>query len=567
MLLTMLIWLYQGLIILPFGLTFMSLKPAAGKDRPVGISFFCITFLVGLALVTTLASFFSLVTNLGLWVNLVFIALAGIQWFFLIRKRLIPNLKLEDKPGRGMRAVLISLLSVAVASILASAVKVPSNPDTGIYHAQAIRWIETYRAVPGLGNLHERLAYNSSWLVVCALFSFSFLKGQSFHLLPSLLFLVAVVYFYEGLIAFSSGRFKLSNLMKVIFFVATFFFLLSEVSSPGTDLPVTLILWMLGSEWVRLLEEDRTGDFRQEIGLGVVAAFLVTIKFSSLAIIVFLAWVFFKLVKRKKLFELGLFSLASALVILPFVLRNLVLSGYLVYPGFPVDLFHFDWAIPVQKVSEESAVLHWFALMPGISRLDFEKLSWLEQYKRWFFNQIPRHKAMLVVLCSLPVLTVCLLPFRKFRSRLVEYRGLVGAESMLILGILFWLVTAPVFRFGYGFIIAALTLAGAFILLFLNDLLHPPKPHIIWTIILIALVFIFQAGMVSINSDHLSKIWLKPLDYPSWHTQTCQFGNFSMQCASQYASCWYDPFPCALVGNDKVFMRGTDFSQGFKVIP
>lgn len=30
----------------------------------------------------------------------------------------------------------------------------PGQYDTGLYHAQAIRWIEDYGVVPGLGNLH-----------------------------------------------------------------------------------------------------------------------------------------------------------------------------------------------------------------------------------------------------------------------------------------------------------------------------------------------------------------------------------------------------------------------------
>ena len=41
--------------------------------------------------------------------------------------------------------------------------------DTGLYHAQAIRWIEEYGVVCGLGNLHSRFAYNSAAFALCAL--------------------------------------------------------------------------------------------------------------------------------------------------------------------------------------------------------------------------------------------------------------------------------------------------------------------------------------------------------------------------------------------------------------
>ena len=49
--------------------------------------------------------------------------------------------------------------------------------DTYLYHAQAIRWIEEYGVVPGLGNLHHRFAYNNSVFSLQALFSLSFLLG------------------------------------------------------------------------------------------------------------------------------------------------------------------------------------------------------------------------------------------------------------------------------------------------------------------------------------------------------------------------------------------------------
>ncbi|MBP3277537.1 MAG: hypothetical protein J6M44_01135, partial [Butyrivibrio sp.] len=55
--------------------------------------------------------------------------------------------------------------------------------DSDLYHAQAIRWIEEYGIVKGLGNLHVRLAYNSSAFALSALFSMSFLGGQSYHVM------------------------------------------------------------------------------------------------------------------------------------------------------------------------------------------------------------------------------------------------------------------------------------------------------------------------------------------------------------------------------------------------
>ena len=55
------------------------------------------------------------------------------------------------------------------------------HTDTGIYHAQAIRWYEEYGLVKGLGNLQQHFAYNSAYLAYAAAFSMKWLVGQSLH--------------------------------------------------------------------------------------------------------------------------------------------------------------------------------------------------------------------------------------------------------------------------------------------------------------------------------------------------------------------------------------------------
>lgn len=73
--------------------------------------------------------------------------------------------------------------------------KSPSFIDTYIYHAQAIRWIEEYGIVPGLGNLHNRFAYNSAFLPLQAFFSFSWIYSSSLHSLNGFLCAFFLIYF------------------------------------------------------------------------------------------------------------------------------------------------------------------------------------------------------------------------------------------------------------------------------------------------------------------------------------------------------------------------------------
>ena len=63
--------------------------------------------------------------------------------------------------------VVIGLLLTAIW-LASRAMLTPGNYDSGLYHLNAIRWTNEYPLVPGLGNLHGRLAFNSSFFTYVA---------------------------------------------------------------------------------------------------------------------------------------------------------------------------------------------------------------------------------------------------------------------------------------------------------------------------------------------------------------------------------------------------------------
>ena len=116
---------------------------------------FIIIELLGLTCITTLAGIFSLFFRINWEFQLVLLIIAIPLLLFFKPYRL---LKFEDfrklsavNFGIGFLLIVISILILNASSL------VSSNPDTGIYHAQAIHWIEDYPAIPGLANLHARL--------------------------------------------------------------------------------------------------------------------------------------------------------------------------------------------------------------------------------------------------------------------------------------------------------------------------------------------------------------------------------------------------------------------------
>ena len=142
--------------------------------------------MAGLVTVTVYAQFFSLFHKVGFVANLLLAAVCAVIAVVLRRRLKEEILRQYGALGRGRRIFYLLLFLFMAYGTSRGII----HYDTGLYHAQSIRWIEEYGVVKGLGNLHCRLAYNSSSFALSALYSFGFLGGQSFHCMAGFLALV-----------------------------------------------------------------------------------------------------------------------------------------------------------------------------------------------------------------------------------------------------------------------------------------------------------------------------------------------------------------------------------------
>src|SRR5689334_24025731 len=280
MLITIVLWAYFAFVFLAYGagtvtfLTYLSVF-----QRKTSLSF-SILVLTGLTVVTSISSALSLMVKMGIGVHLCLLAGAFLL-AFLYSSQIKTSFLLEFSQ-RHWLVLLLTLLGFI--STLLFSVKVPGNVDTPLYHAQAIHWIENYPAVPGLGNLDPRLGSNSNWFVLNAIFSFSFLKLGSFHLIPSFLFLVSFLYFSGGLQNILDGNVRMSQIARVGFIPFAFYLLASEISSPGTDLPIILLYWLIVCLWLESIEQVNSQRDLQVI-VFLLAVLVVTFKISGIAIL------------------------------------------------------------------------------------------------------------------------------------------------------------------------------------------------------------------------------------------------------------------------------------------
>ena len=78
--------------------------------------------------------------------------------------------------------------------------------DHGLYYMNGIRWATDYRIVPGLANLHHRLAFNNSNFLLHAMLELGGWRNYTAHIVNGFLAAMAVPIIVQGFSAAVAGR-------------------------------------------------------------------------------------------------------------------------------------------------------------------------------------------------------------------------------------------------------------------------------------------------------------------------------------------------------------------------
>ena len=355
------IWLYIGIttFIMGYGVLRVLTRHLPHYTPNADAYFMC-----GLVCVTVYAQFFSLFAGVGLWANVILCAvciltmLVDKKAFMAALRQMICSTGSHFSGGAGQgsglsdggerigRSGALRLCAVLAAFLLFAygTSRGMIHYDTGLYHAQSIRWIEEYGVVKGLGNLHCRLAYNSSSFALSALYSMAFLGGQSYHCAAGwLAFLLAVVCLRIGK-SLRVGRLRSSDFARVmcVYYLVNIF---DEMISPASDYFMVLVAFYIVITWLDLSERGEETILPYAL-LCVLGVFLMTVKLSAALILLFTLYPACRLLREKRWGEIGVYLGLGILTALPFFIRNVVISGWLVYPFTQIDLFDVIWKIP-----------------------------------------------------------------------------------------------------------------------------------------------------------------------------------------------------------------------------
>lgn len=354
--------------------------------------------------------------------------------------------------GKKISPWRIGAVILCFALTLLWTLQVPGQYDTGLYHAQAIRWVEDYGVVPGLGNLHMRLAYNSAFMSLQALFSLGWIAGQSLHTLNGFFCLAALVYVVSTVRLWGEKSLRVSDLLKcvmVVYVVQKAY----DMSSSGTDIEAMLLILYIFIKWSEF-QENQWEDGLLYGWLCLVSVYAATVKLSAACVAVLAFYPLYLFIKKKN-GKAILAHVAGGLAILaPWLIRNVVISGYLVYPYASLDLFHPDWKMDREVLASDSLDIRMFARgIRSAAEYDNSLVGWVP---RWFLSQGTDGRIVIAV----GAVCIPLILFLLVKSLRQKRYGLTALLSAAVINLIFWFFSAPHMRYGgsYIYVLVVITL-------------------------------------------------------------------------------------------------------------
>lgn len=548
------------------------------QDRSFASLLLC--FWIGWALSLAFLQVWQLAFPVTLPALLILLAAGALGW---LRGR---GLAAQVLRGWGLKQTLwLGGLALIPALMLANQVLFTSpNSDYALYHLQSVKWLATYRIVPGLGNLYNPLALNCSSFLYTAVINTGWLAGRAYYLSNTTPAFVLILQCANGFYALLMGRggrrdglgsadiFYALMIPVVLLYVST-----TEVVGYSPDVIVFFLQIVLAGEVLRLLEDapERERFTRRATTLVLLASAAFTVKLSlgvfgvlcllpvvALAVRRYQAWPW----RSPRLWG-GWIALGLALTLV-WMARSVVISGYPLFPS-PVLGFAVPWAMPLKLVLDAEAVIKIWAATNNAAFPYTADWTWFSQW----WNAFPFFvRQAFVIALGLLALNLALWAF--IRRSIPQAGGPAVLAVISFISLVFWFNMAPSYRH-----------SGALFWIFLvaqTLLTYRLVTAVGWVtrvdVAALALVLVMALWQSPNHfSNNLSRsLLLLPRSEPSLAAEKVPLSAYHQQVTDSglevnippdgIEECWNAPLPCTTKANFVPYLstlRPGDLQSGF----
>jgi hypothetical protein len=338
--------------------------------------------------------------------------------------------------------------------------------DAGLYHVGTVRWLQAHAIVPGLANLDGRFGFNSASFLYLALLDLRPGPPHFHHLGVPVLLIAFTLQSWMYLIQLVRRRERAEGhvFMGALWVMALVPYYFNEFASTSTDMPGLLLGFLLGIHTFKIVLQPLTARqlgfeaglviFYTAIGISTKLSFaFLGVGASAIAALCFLEQVREESGRgwlaelRARFGQMLLIALMVSAILVPWLTRGVILTGYVAYPSQTAIHLDVDWKVDEAQVIMESDKIKMWA---RVQRYAPDAIDELMSSWSWFVPWLGRTllRADLFTYPWLLFGLACALQLRRPRLESYEVRTALRFLTPPFIAIILWFVTAPAERFG-----------------------------------------------------------------------------------------------------------------------
>lgn len=500
--------------------------------------------IIGLAIMSPIIAVYHLFFNIDFVLHLFFISLV------------ISNLSvikiLLKKLGSEMLRQKWEYSFLFLAGIVSITIR-PGHGDIADYHLQGIRWAENYPNIIGLGNFNRPLSNNNWWFNLQAFLGLRFLGLKSVYT-GNTLFFIATFLYLLNLKEMIKGKWFIWILLAfMVLCLKTAF-----VGSVTPDFIITCLAFLCGTLYYQyFIEVSKLKGMLLCIFL--LCCFAITVKLNAFPFLFLALLALWELI-QKKIINVNLirFIAIATVFFIPWLIGNIVISGWLAYPVDSIDLFNVDWKVPKELLQFERFSIKQWGKNPGEDIYITAQMNFFQWLPKWFAYHDLFNKCLIVT--TVISAFVLLLTKQTYQNKAIR-----GLFIFAIFGLLFCLSNGPHIRYVFGYMLLLIALSVQLLL----ARIKAEPPILAWKFLKIGMIAItlLQATIFIIKQP--SQLVFESIIYPKSYSAEIlplqQMGSKQVIITANNNSCW-DQFPCTYYLIEGCTLRGNSFTDGFKVV-
>jgi len=258
-------------------------------------------------------------------------------------------------------------------------------------------------------------------------------------------------------------RTNMLRLTPIIYFLM----FCSEITSPASDFPLVFLVIYVSIRWFEMSDENEESYIPYAL-LACFTVYIISIKLTVGLLVLLVIKPAYFMIRERKVKEVIASLAIGFFIILPYFIRNYLISGWLIYPFTKIDLFNPDWKISAAAAQGDADEIKiWGRGMGNISGNPDEPFKvWFPNW--WNYISGPNKRiiiSLIIVLCVyiayriVKRLYLFIAKNKDIEIIVTDHKekwNCLVFEITIMLSMVMWFVESPLFRYGIAYILVAM---------------------------------------------------------------------------------------------------------------